>query len=200
MKIILLLPLLAAAALAQDEGLLPNPSFESTDGERPTGFRIYTTPANTPGEFYIQDGAEGETTHSGKHAIQFYFPEGADIAQVVWTGQPRTGGTPIQPGRYNVKFWIKATELPKGFHVWLVLTGFASDGSRVGEIARSKYLFDKDLTQEWQAVEFPFEITPEQNVTTVAASVVFKADPKNTVQNVTPNTRVMVDDIILTPQ
>lgn len=197
---LLLLTVFAASAPGlDDEGLLPNPSFETSADGGPSGFRMSTTPPDTPGDFYITEGSEGDTTHSGRAALQFRFPEGAAIAQAVWTGSPRLGGLKIEPGRYNVSFWIRAEEMLHGFHTWVALTGFASDGRRIMEFARSDYLTSTDLPpSEWKNISFSMEITPELGIDQIAPSVIFKTSPSGSVNQVPPETRILVDDIVLT--
>lgn len=190
---------LAFTAHAQEVGLLPNASFETAIEDRPKGWRVFPSPPETTGEFYVADGTEGQTTRTGIGALQFFFPEGGDIAQCVWMADPIHGGVALEPGRYSCSFWVKAEDLQEGFHTWLSIIGFGPDNARIGDIGRSDYLDSQDLLHdEWTRVRFSFEVTPESGVARVAPTVVFKTNANASVNPVPPTTRVIYDDVELT--
>lgn len=183
------------------DGLLPNPSFEEMADARPVGFRVFPNPPEVQGDFYILDGTEGDTTHTGRRALQFHFPEGAEISQTAWTADPARGGCAVQPGSYTCSFWIKAEGMQTGFHVWVALAGYGEGRQPIDKVARSEYLTVGKLPHgEWQRVEFNFDINPESGVQRVAPSVVFKTSPDATVNFVSPDTRVLVDDLQIEAQ
>lgn len=193
-----ILPALFALFLplhAQDAGLLPNSSFEKSFEGRPKGWRLFSTPPEVKGEFYVTDGKEGQETHTGANALQFRFPDGAELAQCVWMADPVYAGIAVEPGRYSCSFWIKAEELSEGFHVWIAVTGYGPDNTRTGEIGRSDYLRGKDLPSgDWTKIRFSFEIPPD-GVSRIGLSTIFKTNPNSSINPVTPATRILVDDI-----
>jgi hypothetical protein len=185
-------PCLALAA----DGLLPNPSFEEMAEGRPAGFRVFPNPPEAQGDFYILDGTEGDTTHTGRRALQFHFPDGAELAQAAWIADAVRGGCEVRPGAYSCSFWIKTERMLPGFHVWVSLTGYGDGKQPVDKIARSEYLrFGQAHDGEWQKVEFNFDIKPEDGIQRVAPSVIFKTSPDALVEHVPPDTRILVDDL-----
>lgn len=191
---------LSCPAVAVD-GLLPNPSFEDMAEGRPVGFRVFPSPAEVQGDFYILDGTEGDTTRTGRRALQFHFPEGAEIAQAAWMADPVQGGCAIQPGTYTCSFWIKAEGMLPGFHVWVALTGYGDGRQTVEKVGRSEYLsFGKLPEGEWKRVEFTVNILPEDPIQRLAPSVVFKTNPDASINLVPPDTRVLVDDLQIEAQ
>lgn len=192
-----ILPALFALLLplkAQETGLLPNSSFEKSFEGRPKGWRLFTTPPEVKGDYYVTDGKEGEDTHSGRNALQFLFPDGAELAQCVWMADPVHAGIAVEPGRYSCSFWIKSQDLAEEAHVWIAITGYGADNSRTGELARSDYLRNKHLPAgDWTKIRFSFEIP--DGVSRVGLSVIFKTNPNASINPVTPATRVLVDDI-----
>ncbi len=195
----LLLLLLASIAGAQDAGLLPNPSFETSIESRPKGWRVFPSPSDAVGEFYVTNGTEGETTRTGISALQFHFPRGGELSQCAWMADPVYGGVAVEPGRYSCSFWVKAVDLEPGAHTWLSIVGFGPDNARTGEIARSDYLAAKDFQgADWTRVRFSFEILPDGGVARVAPTVVFKTQPDSSVNAVPAATRVIYDDLELT--
>lgn len=189
------LPLMAEDASAS---LLPNASFENEWNGRPKGWNIFTTPSDAPGEFYLS-GEEGKShAHSGEHALQFYFPEGANIAQCLWIADPKYGGMPVEPGLYTCTFKIKGIDMQPGFHVWVSAVGFDADGKRVDKTQRSEYLKDRDLeTEKWIESQFFFEVRPQDGIKTIAPVVVFKTSPDGGVNSVPPGTRILIDDVVI---
>lgn len=186
---------LSCAAVAAD-GLLPNPSFEEMTGGRPVGFRVFPSPPEAQGDFYILDGAEGDTTHTGRRALQFHFPEGAEISQTAWAADPVQGGCVVQSGTYTCSFWIKAEGMQPGFHVWVSLTGYGDGRQAVEKVARSEYLnVGKVNDAGWQRVEFTFDVHTEDGIQRLAPSVIFKTSPDALIKHVPPETRILVDDL-----
>lgn len=185
-----------SSAFAASEGLLPDPSFEEMADARPVGFRVFPSPSDVQGDFYILEGMEGDTTHTGRRALQFHFPEGAEVSQTAWTADPARGGCAVQPGSYTCSFWVKAEGMQTGFHVWVAIAGYGDGKQPIDKVARSEYLTVGKLPPgEWQRVEFNFDISPESGVQRVAPTVVFKTNPDGSVNLVTPDTRVLVDDL-----
>ncbi len=199
-----LLPLLCSACLAvslsplaAEDGLLPNPSFEQVSEGRPTGFRNFLSPAEAPpGDNFVQDGMEGEMTHTGRRALQFYFPDGAEITQSVWMADPRLGGCRAEPGRYTCSFWAKAENMVEGLHLWVTLTGYGADNAKTGEVARSEYLRRPDLPEgEWKQFSFTFDVPVQDGVASLAPSIIFKTHPDARIHPVPADTRILVDDV-----
>lgn len=186
---------LTLPAIASD-GLLPNPSFEEMTEGRPVGFRVFPSPDDAQGDFYILDGTEGDTTHTGRRALQFHFPEGADISQVAWTADPASGGCVAQTGSYTCSFWIKAEGMRAGFHVWVAVNGYGEGRKLLEKIGRSEYLNSAKFTNgDWQRVEFTFDVFTQDGVQRLAPSVVFKTSPDALAKSVPPETRIFVDDL-----
>jgi len=195
-----LLLLLTCPALAQEGGLLPNASFETTAEDRPKGWRVFLNPESASGDFYIVSGQEGIETHTGSAALQFHFPSGADIIQATWMADPKYGGAAVTPKEYTCSFWIRGEDLPPDNHVWVSVVGYGADGKRTGELGRSDYLTRKDLQNgAWTQVRFRFPVTDDSGVARVAPSVVFKANPGGTMAPASPEARVIVDDLQITP-
>ncbi len=191
---------LAFPAKAVD-GLLPNPSFEEMTAGRPLGFRVFPSPDDAQGDFYVLEGTEGDTTHTGRRALQFHFPEGADIAQVAWTADPATGGCVVQTGGYKCSFWIKAEGMRPGFHVWVAANGYGEGKKPLEKIARSEYLNAAELANgDWKRVEFTFDVLTEGGIQRVAPSVVFKTSPDALIEHVPSDTRILVDDLQIEAQ
>ena len=187
-----------SASLTAGEGLLPNWSFETAAGERPRGWRMFTTPQGLDGDFYVTDGESGRDTHSGRRALQFRFPAGASLSQAVWMCDPRHGGIEASPGSYSCAFWIKSGYLSDGFHAWVSVTGFDRDGQRIDEIARSDYLGAAALPAgSWNQVQFEFELTSDGAVAYLAPAVVFKTSPDGSANAVPADFRILVDDLVL---
>lgn len=196
----ILLPLTALlavhAALADTDTALPNPSFEKTTENRPKGWRVFLTPPEAEGAFFVADGQEGKDTHTGAAAIQISFPNGADVAQATWMADPIYGGMAVEPGRYSCSFWIQAEDLQPGFHAWVVITAYAENNSRISELGRSGYLTAKELTADgWANIRFSFEVPADQSVTRIAPSLVFKTAPDSSINPVPGSMRIRVDDL-----
>lgn len=198
-----LLALLAATSLASADtpGILPNPSFEKSLENRPKGWRVFLTPDEAKGVFYVADGQEGTTTHTGAAALVFSFPENPDVAQAVWMADPTHGGAEVSPGAYSCAFWVRAENLPPGFHVWVSVVGYDADGKRVGEIGRSEYLNSGHLEDSaWTQIRFSFDVTAESGVARVAPSVVLKTQPSGAPTPAPADLGVWVDDLQITRQ
>lgn len=196
-------PLLCLIALASpcpaqsESSLLPNPSFETVTEGRPKGWRVFLTPPETTGQFFVSAGSEGGETRTGAAALRFSFPDGAELSQAIWMADPTYGGMAVETGRYTCSFWIKAEDLQAGFHTWVVVTGYGEDKSRVGELGRSGYLTAKDLSSgEWTSVRFSFEV-PEEGVARIAPSLIFKTDPSSSVNPVPGTMQILVDDLVI---
>lgn len=197
----LLFPLVAAllaipAAAAETGGLLPNPSFEKSVENRPKGWRVFLTPPEARGVFYVTDGQEGLDAHTGAASLLFSFPEGAEMAQAVWMADPAHGGAEASPGRYICSFWIRAENLASGFHAWVSVVGYGEDGKRIGEVGRSEYLDAKVLEGgSWTQVRFSFDVTSESGTVRVAPSVVLKAQTTGLPAPAPADLRVWIDDL-----
>ena len=193
---------LGAALIAQadeQQGLLPNGSFEdSPDGSRPMGWHAFTTPDKVTGEFYLGPDAEGEAAHSGEHALQFYFPVGADLVQCAWMSDPDYVGMPVESGLYRCTFWVKATGLQPGFHLWLSAVGYDAQGTRSEKSQRSEYLNMNNLKNgEWVQSTFYFDVRPQDGITRVAMVAVFKTNPDGAAHPVPADMRILIDDIVV---
>lgn len=188
-------------ATAQENGLLEDSSVEEgADPNRPKGWYAFVTPKEVEGgQFYVTGGTEGENTHSGASALQFHFPEGADVAQVLWNAHPGHRGIKAEPASYTCTFWVKAEDLQEGFHTWVAIVGYQADHQRVRELGRSVYQTGSTLTAgQWTKVSFTFVVPDDKQLATFTPSVVFKSDPESVATHVPPTTRVLVDDIVIT--
>ncbi len=209
MKSVILLPILLATATAAtfaadpEGGILPNPSFEKSSGERPRGWQVFLTPAQepAPGAFFVAHGQEGTDTHSGASALLFSFPDSMEIAQAMWMADPTYGGASVEPGHYVCSFWTRTENLPPQFHLWVSIVGFGADGKRIGEVGRSEYLDAKKLDEgTWSQIRFPLEVTPGSGITRLAPTVVLKAQPSGDPVTASPDLRVLVDDLQIHPE
>lgn len=196
MKHLLLLLLLSCPALAGEDGILPNPSFETSMEGRPKGWRVFLVPETVTGEFYISSGEEGVKTHTGSSALQFHFPENMEVAQATWMADPKFGGGAVDPGEYTCAFWIRGGELPPEAHVWVSVVGYDEAGKRTGELGRSEYLTRKILQDDaWTQIRFRFPVSTDSGTTRVAPVVVFKSNPAGTPVPASEAMRVMLDDL-----
>jgi hypothetical protein len=202
MKIVfaLIAMFLTASVHAEDSGLLPNSSLEEIAEGRPKGWRLFTLPEEAAvGVQCVMDGKEGEGTHSGLVALQFAFPEEVELSQAVWSAAPNVAGMAIEPGEYNCSFWIKATEMSEGFHVWLRIVGFDSNQQPGTDIARSDFLRAKDFPDDsWVRISFPFEVPADSTAARIVPNIVFKTSSRGDLNPVPPTTRILVDDIEIT--
>ena len=180
---------------AAEDGLLPNPSFEQVADGRPEGFRNFLSPAGTPpGDNFVLDGMEGDTTHTGRRALQFHFPDGAEIIQSVWMADARPGGCRLEPGSYTCSFWVKAEGMLEGFHLWVTVWQLDADNKKAGQAGRSGYLRASDLLPAgWKQISFDFDVA--DGPVSVAPSVTFKTSPDGLVRPVPADTRLWVDDL-----
>lgn len=195
------LALLAAARIAAADGILPNPSFEKSVEDRPKGWRVFLTPEEVRGTFYVASGQEGKDTRTGAAALLFSFPDGADLAQGAWMADPAHGGGDASPGGYFCSFWIRAENLPEGFHAWVSIVGYDLEGKRIGEVARSEYLSGKNLTGDsWTQIRFSFDVAEESKITRLAPSVILKAQPSGDPASAPADLRVWVDDLQITKE
>jgi len=195
---IVLACLLALPLQAQENTALPNPSFEQPAEGRPKGWRMFPSPEEAAGEFFVSAGQEGSDTHTGACALQFKFPQETSVSQCVWMADPVYGGMAAAPGRYSASFWIKAEDLRTGFHTWVVITGFTAENKRIDELGRSDYLGTKDLPHgEWTRVSFSFDIPEGLPVARLAPSVIFKTSPDSSINLVPQETRILVDDLYI---
>lgn len=196
-----IIPLVIFTALitsvsAQDTGVLPNSSFEVASEGRPKGWRMFTTPPEVNGDSFIVTQDEGTLTRTGFSAIQFHFPDGADLAQAVWMADPIYAGAVVEPGNYTCSFWIRAEDMQEHFHTWVSIVGYSAENARIDEIARSNYLQDKELGHgEWTQVRFDFDIPEDGSIARIAPSVILKTHPDHSVNPVPPGTRVIIDDL-----
>ncbi len=183
--------------LAAEDGLLPNPSFEQVSEGRPTGFRNFLSPPEAPsGDNFVLDGMEGDMTHTGQRALQFHFPDGAEIIQSAWIADPRLGVCQLEPGSYVCSFWVKAENMIEGFHVWVTLTELGADNKKAGEIGRSDYVRRSDLlSTDWTQFSFTFQVPDQDGAASVAPSVIFKTSPEAQIRLVPADTRILVDDL-----
>jgi hypothetical protein len=193
------LALFAAAQLASADGILPNPSFETTTANRPKGWRVFLSPDTAKGEFFLQSGQEGTDTHTGAAALLFSFPEETDVAQAMWMADPTYGGGEATPGRYVGTFWTRAENLPPGFHLWVSVVGYGANGQRISEAGRSEYLTAKQLEGDtWTQIRFSFDVPSDSGITRLAPSVVLKAQPSGAAAPAPTDLRVWVDDLQIT--
>lgn len=187
------------AQAAEQPGLLPNSSFENApDGNRPVGWAVFTTPDKLPGEFFVNADTAGAAARTGENALEFYFPGGEDVVQAVWMCDPKYAGMPVEPGLYRCTFWIKASGMEPGFHLWVSAVGFSAEGKRSDKVQRSEYLNGKKLPDgEWMESSFYFDIRPEDNIATIAPTIVFKTNPDGKPHPVSPATRILIDDLVI---
>lgn len=198
----LLLVATSGTGFPAEENLMPNPSFETLVEERPRGWRTFVSPKEeSTGEFLLIHDVDSDSVRSGVNALQFYFPQGADISQAVWMADPNHAGIDVEAGTFRAEFWIRARGMENAQHFWLSIVGFGPDGTRLGEIARSDYLRQDRLPEnEWEQISFSFPIEPDSGVARIAPAFVFKTHPDATVNHVAGTTRLFVDDLSITKE